>query len=166
MARCRYCGSTRTHRVERLVKRDLYGKSLGVVALYKCESCGKTFSADVWLRLRPKNLKVYYFSYPYGADPVKMSERVKNKVQAICRVRKDIVPFVPHYAFDALFGFPAGLSMPEVAAWEVLIISMCDGFVYEPNAMSSGVIWEKGIAECLDKPILTYDQVLKGEDRK
>jgi len=94
-----------------------------------------------------------------------MSKKVQQLVQNVLEKRSDIVPIVPHFAFDALFDFPVGYSHPEMTHWEAEIISRCDAVVYSKRMRdSSGVKWEVAIAQKLKKPVFTYDEVLEGRD--
>jgi len=109
-------------------------------------------------------MKVYYFSYAYSRDPKAMTKRVKEFVNQILEFRDDIVPIVPHCAFDYLLNFPKGYRFGCVTNWEFEIIKRCDALVYDPEVFSVGVRWERAIAEGLGKPIFTYEEVLAGRD--
>jgi len=132
-----------------------------------CVQCGAKLikSLDTFFRLR-KPLKVYYFSYGYTRDPMRMTKEVQKKVHEILLKRDDILPVVPHFIFDALFNFPKGYTHPEMAHWEAEIISRCDGVVYDPALVSAGCRWEVAIAQKLGVPVWTYDEVLEGRDLK
>jgi len=131
---------------------------------------------DAFLRRHSdKPMKVYYFAYPYSSAPIPNAVEVSAKVRHILEKRKDIVPIVPHWAFDALYNFPTGYSHPEMAHWEVEIISRCDAVVFEPSVTEkaqkeknkggySGVIWEVAIAQKFGTNVWTYDEVEKGVD--
>lgn len=109
-------------------------------------------------------MKIYYFSYPYSRDPKKMTKQVINRVKEILETRQDIVPFIPHAAFDFLLGFPTGYSYGCVTDWEFEIIKRCDGLVYDPQFLSVGCRWERSIAEGLGIPVYTYEDVRLGKD--
>jgi hypothetical protein len=70
---------------------------------------------------------------------------------------------VPHLVFDALWNLPTGYSHPEVCLLELAIISKVDIFAYDPAMVGVGVNWEKSFAELIQKPILTYDELLAGK---
>jgi len=105
-------------------------------------------------------MKLVYFSYPYSDNPEKRSEEVKNFVTTVLARHTDIVPIIPHLAFDGLFNFPQGYTHLEVLLMELEIISRCDFVVYSPDHVSSGVAWEIAFAKWLGKPVLTFQDVL------
>lgn len=113
-----------------------------------------------------KRLKLCYFSYPYSRDPKECSEDIRVLVeQLFTELRPDlkekIVPFVPHWAFDAIMGFPTGYSDTTRLLWEIEIISRCDLFVWIPEHTGAGVEWERRIAESLGVRVLTFDQLVR-----
>lgn len=124
---------------------------------------------DAFLRRHSqKPMKLYYFAYPYSNAPKENSLKVGEIVKKILEHRKDIVPLVPHFTFDAMYDFPSGYSHPEMAHWEVEIISRCDAVVYDPEVCkgkyTGGVIWEVALAQKLGLPIWTYDEIRQSMD--
>ena len=51
-------------------------------------------------------MRLIYFGYPYTDGPVKRTAEITKLVQDLLAVRKDIIPIVPHLAFDAILGYP------------------------------------------------------------
>ena len=109
-------------------------------------------------------LKVYYFAYPYTESPRLLSDAVGTLVKRILEIRKDIVPLVPHFMFDAMYDYPEGYGMTEIMGWECEIIGRCDALVYDSDTMSAGVAWEVAVARKLGKPVFTYDEIMKKVD--
>ena len=119
------------------------------------------------LEKRPQCLMAY-FSFPYSDDPKKRREQVQAKVLNALSKRFevlgfwDVVPIVPHFCFDALFNWPAGYTHEEIGLWEIELIARCDLFVFDKENVSSGVRWERCIAETLGKSILSFADFSNG----
>lgn len=108
-----------------------------------------------------------YFGYPYSDNPAGRTAELKCMLQKLIAVRKDIVPFAPHFAFDAIMDYPKGYSNLYVLDWELVIISRCD-FICFPTpltpAESQGCAWEASFSRFLDIPEVQYDDLINGEE--
>lgn len=112
-------------------------------------------------------IKVAYVSYPYSGDVEGNSDRVRQIAQEIMAHRHDVVLIVPHWAFDALMGFPTGYETTFFADWELEIIARCDLVIVPPaRDVSAGVIWETAFARRLGKPIYTPTDIINGKDKE
>ena len=107
-----------------------------------------------------------YFGYPYTDDPVKRTAEITKLVQDLLAVRKDIIPIVPHLAFDAILGYPEGYSNAYVLEWELEVISRVDAVCFPPPQSPAkslcGVLWEAAFARWLGVPEVEYDALLEG----
>ena len=105
-------------------------------------------------------MKLVYFSYPYSSNPTLRTREVAKLVHKILKKHKDFVPFVPHFALDALYDFPKGYTHLDFPKMEYEIISRCDLFVYSPNRLSTGVYWELCFARWKRIPVKTYEELI------
>ena len=117
-------------------------------------------------------LKLIYFAYPYSDNPKLRTREVVDAVMKLVAVRKDIVPFVPHIAFDHLLledgqhaeGYD--LKFMFVLDWELEIISRCDGICFIPHApeiKTAGIHWERAFAKRHDVIVYDYWMLMQGE---
>jgi len=108
-----------------------------------------------------KRLPVVYFSYPYTDDPLRRCDEIQRiVVEAVLpKVSGRVVPLVPHFCFDALFNFPAGYTHEEIGLWEIELINRCDLLAFDPANMSSGVRWERSVAEMLGKSCVPFNLI-------
>jgi len=114
-------------------------------------------------------VKLIYMGYPYTDDPEGRTAEIKKLVQDLLAVRTDIIPFVPHLAFDAIFGFPEGYSHLYVLEWELEVILRCDAVCFpplqSPTKSLCGVLWERAFARWLGKPEVEYETLLTEASR-
>jgi hypothetical protein len=128
----------------------------------------RSFDGMKFTLKKRRGLHMVYFSFPYTDDTERRRREVQAKVLSALSKRREVlgfwdsVPLVPHYCFDALFDWPAGYTHEEIGLWEIELISRCEFFVFDPENLSSGVRWEKCIAETLGKNILTFEEFAKG----
>lgn len=107
-------------------------------------------------------MKLVYFSYPYSSNPRQRTKEVAKLVHKILKKHQSFVPIVPHFVFDALFGFPSEgykKAFYAIGPMEYEIISRCDLFVYSPNHLSAGVYWELCFARWKGIPIKTCGEL-------
>lgn len=114
-------------------------------------------------------MRLVYVGYPYTDDPVKRTAEVKLLVQALLAVRHDIIPFVPHLAFDMIFNLPEGYSNFYVLEWELEVISRCDAVCFPdpvtPAKSLCGVLWERAFSRWSGVPEVEYDALLDCEEK-
>ena len=106
-------------------------------------------------------MKMIYFAYQYSDGPKKRADEIKHLVQELIKKRKDIIPFIPHWAIDAWMDFPEGYDGNQfVLIWELEILARCDGICLPPPMTPAlkkcGVIWEEAIAKWLKLPVYEY----------
>lgn len=112
--------------------------------------------------MRPKKI---YFAYPYTSDPIERTKEVKKKIQELIKVRKDIVPFVPHLMFDELLDLPAGYDCQFVLGWEYEVIASMDYFYVIPHPKeiaTAGIYWESEFARRVDVPRVSWIHLMTG----
>ncbi len=109
-------------------------------------------------------LKMVYFSYPYSDNPEKRTGEIKKRVRHLLRKRKDLVPIIPHLAFDSLFGFPRGYTNFDIGVMELEMISRCDMVCFVSSKFSLGMAWEWAFAKWLGKKIVSWSELLDGKD--
>jgi len=105
-------------------------------------------------------MMLVYFSYPYSDNPRQRTEEIKKIVKEVIRANPDICPIVPHLSFDGLLGYPEGMSEPQILVWEIEAISRCDALAYDPEYVSTGVMWEIAFAKWMGKKILTFRELM------
>ncbi|MEM1514703.1 MAG: hypothetical protein QXT26_08925 [Thermoproteota archaeon] len=81
-------------------------------------------------------------------------------MKEVIRANPDICPIVPHLSFDGLLGYPEGMSEPQILVWENESISRCDALAYDPEYVSTGVMWEIAFAKWMGKKILTFRELM------
>jgi hypothetical protein len=113
--------------------------------------------------MKMKKFFLVYCSYPYSDGPITRTEEMKALSQKIYEQTNDLILIIPHLVFDALYDFPPGYTHPEIALAELAIIARCDIFAYDPQNVSIGVNWEKSFAELIQKPVITFEDLLYGE---
>ena len=117
------------------------------------------------------NMHIIYFGYPYTHNPKLMTEEIKTLVVSLldhrAKVRDefDIVPIVPHIAFDGLYDYPEGYSNFFMLGWEFEIISVARGICFpETDIMSYGCAWELQFAKWFGVDIFNYNKLYEGLD--
>jgi len=110
-----------------------------------------------------KKIYLVYMSFPYTEDPKGTAREIAKIAKEIYTKHHDLVLLIPHFMFDAIWDFPTGYTIPNIATIELALIKRLDIFAYEPSRISSGVTWEKAFAEVENIPILTYQQLMEGE---
>jgi len=63
--------------------------------------------------------------------------------------------------FDSLYNYPDGYNNPQILVLELETIKRCDFLVFDPDNVSSGVLWEVAFAKWLGKPVKTFEEVLE-----
>jgi len=109
-------------------------------------------------------MMLIYCGYPYTDNPTLRTAELKCLLQSLIALRKDIIPFAPHFAFDALLDYPKGYSNLYLLDWELCIISRCDAICFpEPMspAESMGCAWEKAFSRFIGIPEVSYDGLLE-----
>jgi hypothetical protein len=112
-------------------------------------------------------MKLIYFAYPYSDDPLRRTAELKSLLVRLIAARKDIVPFAPHFAFDAIMGYPKGYSNLYVLDWELVIISRCDAICFPAPltpAESQGCAWERAFSRFIGIPEVEYEALLANEE--
>jgi hypothetical protein len=113
-------------------------------------------------------LKVIYVGYPYTDDPKKRAEEIRMLIEDLVEVRQDIIPIVPHLAFDAIWLFPEGYDKQFVLVWELEVIAHCGGVCFpeplSPAKQICGVLWERAFAKWLKLPEYDYYELLEGKE--
>jgi len=116
-------------------------------------------------------LKLIYVAYPFTDDPAARTREVCEHVRKLIKVRKDIVPFIPHICFDQLLvedGQYAKGYAPDnvfVLEWELLILDRCDGITFPPypsDAKSAGIWWELATARHAGLKVYSFKKLLTG----
>jgi len=101
-----------------------------------------------------------YFSYPYSDNPKERSGEIKGKVKQILKANPNLTPIIPHLAFDGLFDYPEGFTHPEILVMELEAISRSDLLAYDPEHLSTGVMWEIAFAKWLGKKVVTFKELM------
>jgi len=113
-------------------------------------------------------MKLVYFGYAYTDDPIKRTAEIKFLIENLLKVRTDIIPFVPHLAFDLLIGTPEGYSSVYVLEWELEVISRCDAVCFPPLQSPSnrlcGIFWETAFSRHISVPEYQYEDLLAGTE--
>ncbi|MEM3692450.1 MAG: hypothetical protein QXI39_00295 [Candidatus Bathyarchaeia archaeon] len=106
-----------------------------------------------------------YISYPYSKNPERCTEEVKRLTRKLIATNQEIVPIVPHIAFDRLFEHTRqDPDTIKIFMMELEAISRCDLLIYSSRNLSYGVLWELAIAKWLGKKLKTIEEIL-GDDK-
>lgn len=113
--------------------------------------------------------KLIYFAYPYSADPSEMTRQIKQLVTEMIENRAaklgfyDIVPLVPHCAFDALYDYPTGYECTFMLQWEYEILTRCDYICLPPTEVkSTGRIWETEFCNWWGVSLVDFEKLWEG----
>jgi len=112
-------------------------------------------------------MKMIYFAYPYSSDPDLRSREIQDLIHKLVEIRKDIVPLVPHYMFDALYDFPTGYGCTFMLGWELEILTRVDYICIVPSperVVSGGIYWEKEFCRWYGTPEIDWEYLLDGGD--
>ena len=120
-----------------------------------------------------KKYYLVYCAYPYTEDPQGTALEIGKICQALYKKHTDLILIIPHFTFDAPISYDGrvikwvkGDTNFWIAEVELALIMKADILAYDPKHISPGVAWEISFATLLDKPILSYEELMEGKRLK